>query len=156
VSETFISWSRDRSRRLAEALTKLISAEIGPRVRWSPDLPKGGSWFSNLAGYLEGARAGIICITPENQDSPWRRRSPALSPIVAVAKRNASIQFRVASPVPVLRRSVVTSRVGETRTVDGITERASTDSPAIQPRNWKTFPPSAVRAAKARSRQFPP
>ena len=40
-------------------------------VSMSADLPKGGSWFSHLAGLLENARAGIICVTPENYASPW-------------------------------------------------------------------------------------
>ena len=71
MSEIFISWSKDRSRRLAGALLKLIQTQIGEHVVWSPDLPKGSTWFGKLAGHLEGARAGIICITPENRDSPW-------------------------------------------------------------------------------------
>jgi hypothetical protein len=85
MSEIFISWSKTRSRLLADALRQLMTSVIhdpdwtpppplGPGsgvVSMSADLPKGGSWFSHLAGLLENARAGIICVTPENYASPW-------------------------------------------------------------------------------------
>ena len=84
MSEIFISWSKERSLALAEALRLLMtqvlgdSASAGPGlgagsrvVTLSKDLPKGGSWFSNLSGLLEHARVGLICVTPENVASPW-------------------------------------------------------------------------------------
>ena len=84
MSEIFISWSKERSLQLAKALrwlmTKVLSdlanadpdSGAGSRVvTLSEDLPKGGGWFSNLAGLLENARAGLICLTPENVASPW-------------------------------------------------------------------------------------
>ncbi|MGH6902789.1 MAG: hypothetical protein ACREIR_08620, partial [Geminicoccaceae bacterium] len=85
MSEIFISWSKDRSLSFAKALRQLIAQVLrdpaytsvppfGPGhhlVSLSEDLPKGGSWFSDLAGLLENARAGIICVTPENCSSPW-------------------------------------------------------------------------------------
>ncbi|CAH2403126.1 toll/interleukin-1 receptor domain-containing protein [Mesorhizobium escarrei] len=85
MSEIFISWSNTRSRLFADALRQLMTSVIhdpdwtpppplGPGshvVSMSADLPKGGSWFSHLAGLLENARAGIICVTPENYASPW-------------------------------------------------------------------------------------
>lgn len=85
MSEIFISWSKERSLALAKALRELMSqvlsdpasAPAGPLgpgshvVTLSEDLPKGGSWFDNLAGLLENARAGVICVTPENVASPW-------------------------------------------------------------------------------------
>jgi hypothetical protein len=84
MSEIFISWSKERSLTLAKALRRLMtqvlsdSANADPDlgagshvVTLSEDLPKGGGWFSNLAGLLENARAGLICVTPENVASPW-------------------------------------------------------------------------------------
>jgi len=84
MSEIFISWSKERSRTFATALRRLMikvlsdSADAGPDlgagnrvVTLSEDLPKGGGWFSNLADLLEHARAGLICVTPENVASPW-------------------------------------------------------------------------------------
>lgn len=85
MSEIFISWSKDRSLAFAQALRQLMAQvlrdpgyitppPLGPGshlIALSEDLPKGGSWFSNLAGLLENARAGIICVTPENSSSPW-------------------------------------------------------------------------------------
>ena len=85
MSEIFISWSKERSLHFANALRELMvrvlhehgstpspPAKPGDHlVTLSEDLPKGGGWFSNLAGLLENARAGIICATPENLSSPW-------------------------------------------------------------------------------------
>jgi hypothetical protein len=85
MSEIFISWSKNRSLALANALRELMikvvlsdSAYVGHDlgagnrvVAMSGDLPKGGGWFSNLADLLEDARAGLICVTPENVVSPW-------------------------------------------------------------------------------------
>jgi hypothetical protein len=85
MSEIFISWSKDRSLSFAKALRQLMAEvlrdptyvpppPLGPGdhlVSLSEDLPKGGNWFQNLAGLLENARAGIICVTPENRSSPW-------------------------------------------------------------------------------------
>ena len=64
MSEIFISWSKDRSLSFAKALRQLIAQVLrdpaytsvppfGPGhhlVSLSEDLPKGGSWLSNLAG----------------------------------------------------------------------------------------------------------
>jgi len=35
------------------------------------DIEKGARWSLDLARELEGAKVGIICLTPENLDSPW-------------------------------------------------------------------------------------
>ena len=85
MSEIFISWSKERSLAFGKAFRQLMSqvlrdrdfvppSPLGPGshvVTLSEDLPKGGSWFSSLAGLLEHARAGVICVTPENVASPW-------------------------------------------------------------------------------------
>jgi hypothetical protein len=85
MSEIFISWSKERSLAFAKTFRQLSSQVLCDRafapaspldpgshvVTLSEDLPKGGSWFSSLAGLLENARAGVICITPENVASPW-------------------------------------------------------------------------------------
>ncbi len=79
MSQIFISWSKTRSKLLAEAMRQLMTSVIHDAdwtaapslVSMSADLPKGGNWFSDLARMLDNARAGIICITPENYASPW-------------------------------------------------------------------------------------
>ena len=85
MSEIFISWSKDRSLLFAKALRQLMVEVVSDPantlppptnpgdhlVSLSEDLPKGGNWFQNLAGLLENARTGIICVTPENRASPW-------------------------------------------------------------------------------------
>jgi len=35
------------------------------------DLPTGGRWSYELAGELENAQFGLICLTPENRSNPW-------------------------------------------------------------------------------------
>jgi hypothetical protein len=85
--DVFISWSKDRSLKVAKALKTLIGGVMQVRrhadkapdgeieevdlARLSEDLPKGGNWFSDLAGELENSGVGIICVTPENKASPW-------------------------------------------------------------------------------------
>lgn len=87
MPDIFISWSKDRSRRVAASFKALIGATMDLRMsaggkpgydilqpdlsRLSEDLPKGGNWFQDLAGQLENAAVGIICVTPENKASPW-------------------------------------------------------------------------------------
>ena len=83
MAEIFISWSKDRSLSFAKALRQLMGKVLHDPapdgvvgsgehlIALSQDLPKGGNWFQNLAGLLENARAGIVCVTPENRSSPW-------------------------------------------------------------------------------------
>ena len=86
MSKIFLSWSKERSFLFARALRDLMVQVLRDQgapvaasdqrpgahlVTLSEDLPKGGNWFSNLADSLENARAGIVCVTPENRGSPW-------------------------------------------------------------------------------------
>lgn len=85
MSEVFLSWSKERSRMFAKALRELMNQVLSDSAftqapgsspgahltTLSEDLPKGGSWFTSLAGLLEHAHAGVICVTPENVASPW-------------------------------------------------------------------------------------
>ncbi len=71
--KVFISWSGDRSRKLAEFLTgwlKKLPLAIEPWV--SKDaIDPGTRWGKELAEALEGTSFGILCITSENQREPW-------------------------------------------------------------------------------------
>lgn len=68
----FISWSGERSRLAAEALRTFI-----PRVieadGWlsSVDIRKGSSWRQEINEALSAARAAIVCLAHETQDSAW-------------------------------------------------------------------------------------
>lgn len=69
----FISWSGDLSRRIAETLRKYLPLMIqGMDVFMSKhDLESGSRWSSELAKELEESSFGILCLTPDNLDSPW-------------------------------------------------------------------------------------
>ena len=71
--KVFISWSGDRSHKVAlvleEWLRSVIQA-VEPYVS-SKDIDKGARWFSDISVELEKADFGIVCITPENQKEPW-------------------------------------------------------------------------------------
>lgn len=71
--DIFISWSGSRSGAVAKALHGLL-----PKIAnafdpfFSPvDIDQGSRWGADVAARLQAARAGIICITPENLHSDW-------------------------------------------------------------------------------------
>jgi len=75
----FLCWSGQRSKQVAEALKAyfvevffLLRSETNARVVMSDNLiDKGAPWSADLLKGLENARAGIVCLTPENQGSAW-------------------------------------------------------------------------------------
>lgn len=71
--DVFISWSGERSRAAAEALRGWLPKIINALKPWlsSADIDKGARWSSDVALRLEGAKAGIICLTPSNLHSDW-------------------------------------------------------------------------------------
>ena len=82
--KVFISWSGDRSRRVAEALRDwlpYVFPLIDPFLS-TEDIEKGAKWNQVISGALEQSDLAIICLTPENLMSPW-----LLFEAGAVAKR---------------------------------------------------------------------
>ncbi len=71
--DVFISWSGERSRAAAEALRGWLPKIINAIKPWlsSEDIDKGARWGTDVATRLEGAKAGIICLTPSNLHSDW-------------------------------------------------------------------------------------
>lgn len=71
--DVFISWSGERSRAAAEALRGWLPKIINAIKPWlsSADIDKGARWSTDVASRLEGAKAGIICLTPSNLHSDW-------------------------------------------------------------------------------------
>lgn len=69
----FISWSGERSRVVAEALRTWLPTVIQAVEPWmsKSDLNKGTRWGVELAAQLERTSVGIICLTPDNINSPW-------------------------------------------------------------------------------------
>ncbi|HVP49956.1 MAG TPA: hypothetical protein VMT56_01910, partial [Candidatus Bathyarchaeia archaeon] len=80
VPTLFLCWSGQRSKQVAEALKQYFEAifptldwgEPSPRIAMSETLiDKGAPWSTQLLQDLENARAGIVCLTPENRSSAW-------------------------------------------------------------------------------------
>ncbi len=71
--KVFISWSGERSQIVADALRKWLPYVLPFAEPWlsAADIPKGARWGSTIAAELEETQTGIICVTPENVQSPW-------------------------------------------------------------------------------------
>ena len=69
----FISWSGERSKKIAEKLKQWLSLVIQTTKPFvsSKDIPTGELWRTKIAKELQGSDFGIICITQENKLSPW-------------------------------------------------------------------------------------
>ncbi|MFE1337706.1 Rho termination factor N-terminal domain-containing protein [Streptomyces sp. NPDC058733] len=69
----FLSWSGDRAKEMALALKTWLPDVIQAIDPWvSPqDIMKGSRALRDIADELSESRYGIICVTPENQSSPW-------------------------------------------------------------------------------------
>ncbi|GEM_PF-2679523 len=68
----FISWSGERSRQTAEALKQWLKLVIQTLEPWiSMDMKKGKRWSPEIAGQLETAKMGIICLNSGNLEEPW-------------------------------------------------------------------------------------
>jgi hypothetical protein len=71
--ETFISWSGPRSRMAAEALRKWLPGIVQSVEPWvsGADIEAGARWHQALSVRLNQCNFGVICLTPENVQSPW-------------------------------------------------------------------------------------
>lgn len=69
----FISWSSQLSQEVASVLHKYLPCIIqGLEVFMSKhDLESGVRWSLRLAKELDDSNFGIICLTPDNLNSPW-------------------------------------------------------------------------------------
>ncbi|MBM4284888.1 MAG: TIR domain-containing protein [Deltaproteobacteria bacterium] len=69
----FISWSGERSRKVAKYFFKWIKKlplSIDPWIS-KKAIDPGTRWEKELSEALDGTNFGILCITPENQHEPW-------------------------------------------------------------------------------------
>ena len=71
--EVFISWSGDRSGKVAEALRDWLPNVIQSVTPFmsASDIEKGSRWPNDLAIHLEKSQFGLVCLTPENLGAPW-------------------------------------------------------------------------------------
>ncbi|GMQ24578.1 hypothetical protein Aoki45_12600 [Algoriphagus sp. oki45] len=71
--KVFISWSGDRSKRVAELLDNWIQCVIQAVNPWmsSKDIDRGALWFTEITDQLANTSIGIVCLTKENKNKPW-------------------------------------------------------------------------------------
>jgi tetratricopeptide (TPR) repeat protein len=71
--QVFISWSGPRSKVVAQNLRQWLHDVIQFVEPWmsAEDIQAGARWNDELSTTLQQIRFGIICLTPENQQTPW-------------------------------------------------------------------------------------
>jgi hypothetical protein len=69
----FLSWSGEISRRIAIELKEWFPSVINAAEPFvsSEDIRKGGRWLIEISKELKETNFGIICLTPNNLESPW-------------------------------------------------------------------------------------
>jgi TIR domain len=69
----FISWSKEPSRTVADALRDWLPDVIQSLDPWmsSADIGAGARWSAKIAETLASTKIGILCVTPDNQREPW-------------------------------------------------------------------------------------
>lgn len=69
----FLSWSGERSRRVADLLDNWLQCVIQAADPWmsSKDIDRGALWFSEITDQLANTAIGVICLTKENKTKPW-------------------------------------------------------------------------------------
>lgn len=84
-----ISWSGERSNKIATALNNWIPKVIQVARPWmsTEDISTGSRWGAELNKILENTTIGVICVTPENQQSIWLHfEAGALSKSISESK----------------------------------------------------------------------
>lgn len=71
--KVFISWSGEKSRRIAELIDEWLQCTIQSCQPWlsSRSIDRGALWFSEITAELADTTIGVICLTKENKDKPW-------------------------------------------------------------------------------------
>lgn len=84
----FVSWSGERSRLMAEAITEWLPRVLQSAAPWmSNQIAKGERWSERIGEKLAHYQIGIVCVTPENLSAPWLLfEAGALSKAIGQAK----------------------------------------------------------------------
>jgi hypothetical protein len=71
--KVFLSWSGERSKRVASALADWLPNVIQELEPWMSDrsIAAGERWHEELEEALDACQTAVICVTPENTTSPW-------------------------------------------------------------------------------------
>jgi hypothetical protein len=71
--KVFISWSGEPSRTVARSLRQWLPSMIHHAEPWmlDPGQQAGARWTEQIQRELSETEFGILCVTPENSNSPW-------------------------------------------------------------------------------------
>lgn len=71
--KVFISWSGERSRKIAVLLKDWLAGVIQNLEIFisTQDIEVGSNWSNKISYELETTNVGIICLTKENYEKPW-------------------------------------------------------------------------------------
>ena len=71
--DIFISWSGNRSQKVAELLNDWLKCVIQAVNPWisTHNIDRGALWFTTISESLSNTKFGIICLTQENKNQPW-------------------------------------------------------------------------------------
>jgi len=70
--KVFVSWSGERSKRVAALLQEWLAGVIQRLDIWlSLDMDRGSIWFSEINEAISAVEVGIVCLTKENLNAPW-------------------------------------------------------------------------------------
>ena len=71
--QIFISWSGERSRAVAQALSKWLGECMDDLHIWLSDKDIGGGqrWSERIAEALSSSSLALLCVTSDNVRSPW-------------------------------------------------------------------------------------
>lgn len=71
--KVFISWSKERSRRVGELLDEWLQGVLQAIRPWisTKNIEKGSWWFNEINNQLSDVSLGIVCLTSENLKNPW-------------------------------------------------------------------------------------
>lgn len=69
----FLSWSGERSQKVAQLLDDWLSCVMQTCTPWisTKGIESGSIWFNEIQSQLQDTSTGIVCLTPENKNNPW-------------------------------------------------------------------------------------
>lgn len=69
----FLSWSGERSQKVAQLLDEWLSCVMQTCTPWisTKGIESGSIWFNEIQSQLQDTSTGIVCLTPENKNNPW-------------------------------------------------------------------------------------
>jgi hypothetical protein len=73
-SKIFISWSKPKSKQVAETLKEIIATCFGDRIEIfisETSISYGDIWYSKILSNINSSDLGIVVMTDENINEPW-------------------------------------------------------------------------------------